>query len=151
VEALPDVLPRLAGVLAQAGAHHFKVGPDARGLLRPDKVVVYAADARELAGIAAALEDELAGVPAHGVPFTAELAGGGLLSWGGDPAPDAGPVGGDAESWRLSVARRLAEALHTARRAPARRLRALDFALARLALDGVDIRSFAPAGLEAPR
>jgi len=150
VEALPDVLPQLADALTAAGARHFTVGPDAAGLLRPDKIVVYMADAEELARVARSLEEALGGAPAHGVPFTAEVAGEGLLSWGGDPPHDAGPVGGGVESWRLSVARRLAESLHAAQVAPLRRLRPADFALARLALDGIDVRSFAPAGLVPP-
>lgn len=150
VEALPDVLGVLGQLLTDAGARRFKVGPDAFGLLRPDKIVVYMPDARELGEVARALAQALDGVPPHGVPFTAELAGDGLLSWGGDPAPEAGPVGEGVESWRLSVSRRLAEYLATAQRAPLSTLRPYEFALARLALDGVDVRSFAPAGLDPP-
>ena len=151
VEALPDVLPMLVDALTGAGARRFKVGPDASGLLRPDKIVVYMADAPELERIARALEVALDGVSPHGVPFTAELAGDGLLSWGGDPTADDAPVGGGLESWRVSVSRRLAEYLTAAQTAPLRRIRPADFALARLAIDGVDVHSFAPAGLEPPR
>jgi hypothetical protein len=100
---------------------------------------------------ARAVEAALDGARPHGVPFSAELAGDGLLSWGGDPPEDAGPVGGGAESWRLSVCRRLAEYLVAAQRASLHHLRPADFALARLAVDGVDVRSFAPADLPPPR
>jgi len=150
VEALPDVLAVLADTLTEAGAQRFKVGPDAAGLLRPDKIVVYMADVRELEDVARALTAALDGVPAHGVPFTAQLAGDGLLSWGGDPPRDAGPVGGSAESWRVSVSRRLAEYLLAAHAAPLRRISPADYALARLGIDGINVRSFAPAGLQAP-
>lgn len=150
IEALPDVLPLLAETLSSAGARRFKVGPDAFGLLRPDKIVVYMTDAHELDRIARALARALDGVRPHGVPFTSGLAGDGLLSWGGDPPIEAGPAGGTVESWRLSVSRRLAEYLNAAQRTPLRHVRPFEFALARLAIDGVDVRSFAPAGLAPP-
>jgi hypothetical protein len=150
VDALPDVLPALVEALTAAGASRFKVGADASGLLRPDKIVVYLSDVRKLESVAQAVEAVLDGVPPHGVPFSAELAGDGLLSWGGDPPEDTRPVGGRAESWRLWVCRRLAEHLAAAQVAPLHRTRPHDFALARLALDGVDVRSFAPANLDSP-
>ncbi len=150
VEAVADVLAVLADTLTAAGARRFKVGPDAPGLLRADKIVVYMTDAEELDRIARALETALNGVQPHGVPFTAELAGDGLLSWGGDPLPGDGPVGGSVESWRVSVSRRLAEYLATAQAAPLRRVSPAQFALARLSVDGVDVRTFAPTGLDAP-
>ena len=59
------------------GANQFKVGPDAAGLLRPDKFVVYLRDAAELRAVAAELTRALAGARPHGVPFSAELAGDG--------------------------------------------------------------------------
>jgi hypothetical protein len=150
VDAIPDVLPVLVDALTTAGARRFKVGADAPGLLRPDKIIVYMATAEELLRVMRVLERAFDGVRPHGVPFTSELAGDGLLSWGGDPTPDSGPIGQGTESWRLSVTRRLAEALAAAQRAPLRRVRASDFALARLTIDGVDIRSFAPTGLKPP-
>lgn len=150
IEELPDVLPSLVGALTAASAARFKLGADATGLLRPDKVVVYLRDGHEAAAVAATVGEALAGVSAQGVPFSAALAGDGLVSWGGDPPRDAGPVGGRVESWRLSVCRRLAEGLVAAQRTAPARTRPADFALARLAVDGVDVRSFAPAGLACP-
>jgi hypothetical protein len=151
VDALPDVLPALVEALTAAGAPRFKVGADAAGLLRPDKIVVYLNDVRQLESVAQAVEAVLNGVPPHGVPFSAEMAGDGLLSWGGDPPADTRAVGGRAESWRLWVCRRLAEHLVAAQLAPLRRTHPRDFALARLALDGIDVCSFAPANLDAPQ
>ncbi len=150
VDELPAVLPQLAALLSSSGARRFKAGPDALGLLRPDKLVVYAAGAEELDRVARTLATALDGVAPHGVPFSADLHGDGLLSWGGDPPPAAAPAGGAVESWRLSVSRRLAEQLAAAQRVPLVRTRPREFALARLSLDGVDVRTFAPAGLAPP-
>jgi len=129
---------------------HFKVGSDAAGLLRPDKFVVYLRDVAELRTAAAELARALAGVQPHGVPFSAELAGDGLLSWGGDPPGDAGPAGAEPESWRLSVCRRLAEHLVAAKAAGLHAPGPAQYALARLTLDGVRLPAFAPAALPGP-
>lgn len=150
VEELPAVLPALVDALSATSASRFKIGADAPGFLRPDKIVIYLADVDELATVARAVAAALDGVRAHGVPFSAELAGDGLLSWGGDPPPGSGPLGGGNESWRLSVCRRMAEYLVAAHAAELRHTDPVDFVLARLALDGVDVRSFAPAGLDPP-
>jgi hypothetical protein len=150
VEQLADALPRIVEVLTVTPASRFKVGAGAAGLLRPDKAVVYLRDAAELSEVAAALSTALDGVRPHGVPFSAELAGDGLLSWGGDPPADTGPVGGGEESWRSSVCRRLAEHLAAAQAAPVRRIEPAAYALARLAADGVDVAEFAPSDLDPP-
>ncbi|MGH3932539.1 MAG: hypothetical protein ACRDTF_21480, partial [Pseudonocardiaceae bacterium] len=118
VAALTDALPAVIEALTRSPAPRFKIGADAAGLIRPDKIVVYLADAGQVDDAADALSRALTGVAAHGVPFSAELAADGLLSWGGDPPADAGPVGRKAESWRLSVCRRLAEGLVMAQRVP---------------------------------
>jgi hypothetical protein len=149
-EELPQALPAVVEALTATAAPLFKVGADARGLVRPDKIVVYLSDVDETATVAGALGAALAGVAAHGVPFSAELAGDGVLSWGGDPPKEDAPIGRRSESWRLSVCRRLAEHLVAAQRAHLSDVRPVDFALARLAVDGVDVGSFSPAGLEAP-
>jgi hypothetical protein len=150
IEDLPEVLPVLITVLSGTSAPLFKFGASATGLLRPDKFVVYLRDVGELSTVAGDLAAALAGVRPHGVPFSAELAGGGLLSWGGDPPADAGPVGGGAESWRLSVCRRLAEHLAAANNAPLRAGSPVPYALARLAMDGVRLLEFAPSSLPVP-
>ncbi len=149
-DALAEVLGVLPRALAGTPAAVFKLGSDAAGLLRPDKLVIYLRDAGELTVTAGELANALAGTPPHGVPFSAGLAGDGLLSWGGDPSPDEAPAGDRAESWRLSVCRRLADSLSAARQAPLRRLAPADFALGRLALDGVSLPSFVPAALTPP-
>ncbi len=138
-DAVATVVPVAAAAAARVGVSRFKIGADASGLLRPDKIVFYTVSAAELGALADALAVALAGIPAHGVPFTAPLTDDGLLSWAGDP-PGVGTQ--DRESWRMFVCRRLG------------RLLALDSdpagAMAVLADEGVLVPAFAPASLAAP-
>jgi hypothetical protein len=150
VDELTEVLPAAVAALTATDASRFKIGADAAGLLRPDKFVVYLRDAGQLRTVAGELARALAGARPHGVPFSAELAGDGLLSWGGDPPRDAGPAGGAPESWRLSVCRRLAEHLMAAKAAGLPALSPAEYAVARLATDGVRLPAFAPAALAEP-
>jgi hypothetical protein len=150
VSPLPDALPEafrlLLGVLERTPVAHFKVGGDAAGLLRPDKLVLYFDDARDLAAVADALAGALAGIPAHGVPFTAPIDDAGLLSWGMDPLPNARPVSWlPSESWRSWLARELASALvaNGGSAAPA----PVEPALDRLRRRGVDIERWVPTPL----
>jgi hypothetical protein len=117
VSVAPDAMPAAFGAilagLAAAGAPGFKVGASASGLLRPDKAVAYFPRFEDLAAAAHVLAGHLDGVAAHGVPFTAEIAGGGVLSWGVDPPPGAGGTAQWAGrgSWRQWLTQRLAEAM----------------------------------------
>src|SRR5262249_57560169 len=89
---------------------------DAEGLLRPDKIVAYFPTLDGLRTASDRLATRLDGCPAHGVPFTSELSGGGLLSWGVDPPASERLVNWQPqESWRLWLTNRLANALFTAR------------------------------------
>jgi hypothetical protein len=172
-EALPDCFGRILDGLAAAGAPGFKVGAGVGGLLRPDKIVAYFASFEGLAAAAAGLEARLAGVAAHGVPFSSEIAAGGLLSWGIDPPAEAllGPPGNGRQSWRLWLTHRLARALlagvaagagggapggDAAAAAPGGAVAAAQagaamepwrFAVARVRLDGVDTASWTPGAL----
>ena len=85
--AVDQQVPDLAAVVAAVGAPGFKVGAGAGGLLRPDKIVAYFETFERLAAAADALTERLAGVAAHGVPFTSEIAAGGQLSWGVEGLP----------------------------------------------------------------
>jgi hypothetical protein len=145
--------------LAQAPTFQFKVGCDAAGLLRPDKIVAYFTSFESLAEAARGLTQYLGGVPAHGVPFTSEIAGRGLLSWGVDPpAAEQVPPWGRRESWRMWLANRLARALLAARvsasvgakhtAAPGiPKAEPWQVALERLQIDGVDTDSWTPDAL----
>jgi hypothetical protein len=113
-EALPDAFGTVLDGLAAVGSPGFKIGANAAGLLRPDKIVAYFATFERLAEAAGALAERLGGIAAHGVPFTSEIAGGGQLSWGVDPPQETGfgPLEGDGRmSWRLWLTHRLARAL----------------------------------------
>jgi hypothetical protein len=82
------------------------------------------------------------------VPFTAEIAGGGLLSWGVDPPPAVGlgPAAGEGRmSWRLWLTHRLARALIAAV-AAAEAMEPWRFAIERLRLEGIDTDSWTPGG-----
>jgi hypothetical protein len=143
-EHLAAAFGRLLAALPRAHAFQVKVGADAWGLLRPDKVVVYFPSFERLSELAFALAENLAGIPAHGVPFTSEIAGGGLLSWGVDPPGWVLP-GGGRESWRGWLVRRLARALLDAREAGEER--PWELACARLRLEGVETGSWTPGSL----
>lgn len=144
VSPMPGDVPAAVKALAKAaaghGAHHFKTGQDASGLLRPDKMVAYFGRRNDMEQAAAQIASELAGCRVHGVPFSAELAGEGLVSWGIDPPSHAWHRG---ESWRLWLAKRLAAALIDARRAGAGP--PWRYALDRVRLDGVDPVTWTPA------
>jgi len=105
-EALAEAFPRVVAELARAEVRSFKVGRGIEGLLRPDKVIAYFDSGDDLAQVAAVLARVLFRCPAQGVPFTADIAGDGLLSWGVDP-----PVGHAALSWRSWVTKKLAASL----------------------------------------
>ena len=128
-----DVAGGFSAVLAAltaARATQFKVGTDASGLLRPDKIVAYFPSYERLAAAADAVLARLDGAPAQGVPFTAE-------------------IGGGRESWRVWVAHRLAWALLTARNTAAEpqehALEPWRFALERVRLEGIDTETWTPS------
>ncbi|HVR06875.1 MAG TPA: hypothetical protein VMW75_02405 [Thermoanaerobaculia bacterium] len=169
-EALPNLFATVLDGFAAVGSPGFKVGATAGGLLRPDKIVAYFTTFERLAQAAAALAERLAGVAAHGVPFTSEIAAGGLLSWGVDPPNEDGfgPFAGDGRmSWRLWLTHRLARALISGAAAAAGEATAGEaamgeaatadaaggdamepwrFALERLRLEGIDTDSWTPGG-----
>lgn len=134
--------------LTTTEALQFKVGADADGLLRPDKIVAYFDSAEALRDAAHLLGERLQGCPAHGVPFTAALDDDGLLSWGVDPPASQQLLDWQPrESWRLWLTNRLANALLTAKRTPAAAVRRApwQYALERVRLEGVDTTSWVPA------
>lgn len=141
-EALPESFGDILEALAAARAAQFKIGADALGILRADKIVSYFPSFERLAAAAEALEARLSGIPAQGVPFTSEIGGAGLLSWGVDPPREETSFGG-GESWRLWLTHRLARALLSARSEP----EPWRFALERVRLEGVDTDTWTPGAL----
>lgn len=154
ISPLPEFIAEVFGLsfktLANTRAFHLKVGSDVLGLLRPDKMVAYFSSQDDLREAAEILSREVEGCPPHGVPFTAEISGDGLLSWGVDPPESRQLLSWQPqESWRLWLTNRLANALISARNSadangPAK-LEPWQYALERLSLEGVDTESWTPA------
>ena len=151
-----DAVEAIAEAVAQSKALQWKVGKGVHGLVRPDKMVIYFRQFADLQEVARKIMDRLEGCPPHGVPFTAELAGGGLLSWGIDPPRETGSLswlGG--ESWRGKLCNKLAMALVQAgisnhheetRKAgdSSQPPYAANFAIQRLRLEGIDTDTWTP-------
>jgi hypothetical protein len=134
-----------AEATAQSRAFHWKAGSNVYGLLRPDKIVVYFREFADLQDTAARILEKLERCPAHGVPFTAELAGAGLLSWGIDPPTEQHSVPWlEHESWRLRISNRLATALLLAKASAPTGISGWRFAMDRLRLEGIDTESWTP-------
>lgn len=144
-EFVREVLHIIVEALPFMQAVCLKVGKNMSGLLRPDKLLIYFLSFNALKEASAYLEPKLAGIQAHGVPFTAEIAGNSLLSCGVDP-PLEQEVSSwqEPESWRLWVTNRLARALLMAKMAPVCKIEPWRFALERLRLEDVDIETWTP-------
>jgi hypothetical protein len=144
-ENIRDAFEAVVRVLAGRDID-FKVGPDAGGLLRPDKMVAYFGAREELDNVAAALRARLAGCPAHGVPFTAALDDDGLLSWGLDPPESERALSWlGRESWRLWLATKLGAAIAFAKISSRGAVEPWRFAIERVRRLGVDIERWTPA------
>jgi hypothetical protein len=144
--AIRDAFSALLPAISAAGAHHFKIGADARGLLRPDKIVAYFNDRASLEQAAARISEELRGCLEHGVPFTAGFSDSALLSYGSDPPfENALPLWLQRQSWRQWITQRLGCALAVAKNEPLGTTSVCDFALLRLGLEGVDTTEWTPA------
>ena len=144
-EALEQSLATVASSLASArGVIAFKVGADAHGICRPDKLVVYFDRLDDLQAGAEVLRERLEGCPAHGVPFTAAVTSDGLLSWGADP-PARPSTNGTGTSWRMWVTQQLAGYLTVALTTDAGELEPWQFALERLRMSGIDTDTWIPA------
>ena len=143
LEELPECLPPLVAELGRSEAVQFKIGVELAGLLRPDKLVVYFPSKDALLAAAQALLPIVADRTVHAVPFSAEIAAAGALSWGIDPGT---AWFGDRASWRQWICEKLAAALVTARHSDVHGLEPWQFALERLRLEGVDTETFMPTG-----
>ncbi len=145
-ENIRDAFHALVRALADLGGADFKIGEDAAGLLRPDKLVVYFASREQLDRAAAVVLARLDGCPAHGVPLTAGIDGAGLLSWGIDPPQNERALSWlGPESWRLWLATKLADAMAFAKTCGTRReIAAWQFARERVRRLGVDVERWTP-------
>jgi len=143
--ALPQVFSAVLEVAAARGGR-FKIGSDAAGLLRPDKMVLYFQDQEILFAVASELASRFKGIAAHGVPFSAEITRDGLLSWGMDPPESERLLNWqEPESWRLWVVRRLAAAMIAAQSDSRPGMAPGKFALERLRHEGIDVDGWTPS------
>lgn len=143
-DRLRDVVQAIADAVVHSNAMQWKVGKGHCGLLRPDKMVIYFRQFADLREVALKIMNCLEGCAPHGVPFTAELAGAGLLSWGIDPPDEAHVLPWlEGESWRGKVCNRLALALVQAGNEPDSSS-AARFAIQRLRLEGIDTNTWTP-------
>lgn len=139
-EQVGEAVAAVAEVLAdRPGVVGFKVAREADGLCRPDKLVCYFSRLADLHAAVPPLQARLAGLAAHGVPFTAPIDADGLLSWGLDPVTNTG------ESWRQRVTRLTADLLVAARPARSTSREPWQLALDRLQLQGIDPGTWVPS------
>jgi hypothetical protein len=144
LESVRDAFDTVVQILPKLRTPRFKVGRDREGMLRPDKCVVYFRSRSDQRLALRALRTALAGIEAHGVPFSAAADDSGLLSWGIDPSKTAlGVQWSHMGSWRSWVATRLATHLLATRSVRDAGVSPVTFAVDRLALDGVDTQTWA--------
>jgi hypothetical protein len=143
LSVLPEAMPEAFRLAVTAFRTHrvasFKLARQPRSFPRPDRVVAYCASREQAFALLTELGEATAGLPAHGVPFTAAAPASAAVSWARDPVPPVAAYGG---SWRRWVTRKLAGYLH-ASDAPTAQARAR-WAELRLGEDGVDTALWAP-------
>jgi hypothetical protein len=81
------------------------------GTLRSDKIVIFTNSMAHTRRVADAVLSAIGEVPAHGVPFTADLGGDGLLSWATDPVSSELR---QFRSWRVWVCHMLVSCINAA-------------------------------------
>lgn len=145
---LPFIFRRCVTIAGQHGAFSIKVACDRPTLNRPDKFVAYFASLREMRACIPDLTSALEGLPVHELPFSARLSTAALY-WGRDPnETEQGPAWNSGESWRIFVTRKLAAALLLARQNGCDPHMAVAFSKHRASLEGIDVKSWAPAGVQ---
>ena len=146
-ERIREAFEVVVRVLGEFPGTQFKVGQDASGLLRPDKLMTYFATREQLGEAAEALHRELAGCDAHGVPFSAGLDDTGLLSWGIDPPENERALRWlGRESWRSWLTQRLGAALALAKSGGgASAVEPWRFAIERVRRHGIDVETWTPS------
>jgi hypothetical protein len=145
--AIVEAFAAVVAAAAEIGAPRFKVGCDAHGLLRSDKLIVYCSERAMIDALVDRLSPMLRGMPAHGVPFTAALSDDGLISYGIDPPPTTRIDGWSAtseRSWRMWIVRWLARTIERQRRDDPGHPEPWAYALDRLRFEGVDPRTWTP-------
>jgi hypothetical protein len=143
---LPRTFETVIERLGRRDDAQFKIGRGAEGLARPDKLVAYFESLDALLEVANDLTSALDGISSDGVPFSAEIALDGALSWGMDPPTTERALTWQApDSWRLWVVRRLAVAMVAALLDKEPSMPPSQFALERLRREGVDVDRWTPS------
>jgi hypothetical protein len=135
--ALEDCWQKAIPIFNRSNAVGLKIGADAYGLLRPDKIVAHFESQDSLMETADELGKELHNFPGQGVPFSAALDKIGLLSWGID-LPSA-----NQESWRSWITYRLSTAIIAASRVDLP-IEPWQYAMGRLQLEGINTQDWTP-------
>ena len=110
MNSLREFLGEILNVLSFSNAFHFKYGKRITELLRADNFMIYFKQKSDLLKTAKLLQPIISKATPRGVPFTSELFGDGLLSWGIDP-PHQKKNLIPRTSWRLWVCNQLASFL----------------------------------------
>jgi hypothetical protein len=97
--SLKNVLAAAVDVATECGCATMKIGASPRVLARPDKIVLYTDSWEHTEEVGSEIARRAAAALPHGVPFTTDLSGDGLVSWAIDPhvARSQHP------SWRLWI------------------------------------------------
>jgi hypothetical protein len=139
INDLPKVLECVIPILHSSAAFNFKIGGNVEALLRPDKMVIYFENRKELMETASFLKKELIGYKTQGVPFTSQIDEQGILSWGVDPA-DADVLSAiEAGSWRSKVTDQLALAILQVQKDKLNLQQSIQFIRAKLFSVGINI------------
>ncbi len=142
LNTLLEIFGKIMNVLAETNVISIKVGTTLGNLLRSDKFMAYFNNTKDLRLASEKLERVLKGVKAQGVPFTAQIAKNGVLSWGVDPPSDNNR---SDQSWRSWITIQLSNALITAKRVKNLNIEPWEYALNRLQLEGVDTDTWIPS------
>ncbi|MHB8463798.1 MAG: hypothetical protein ACYDH6_21550 [Acidimicrobiales bacterium] len=120
----------------------LKIGANASGLHRVDRVVIYPSSPGEAVRWARLLSEEIDDLAADPVPFTSGFDASGRVSTGLDPAGVGRAWWEDDGSWRSSLTRTLGAAIAAAR--AARAPDPIAYATERARLSGIDPQRWCP-------
>lgn len=135
---LPEVFENSVKILTSTKAFSFKTGSNLKGLLRPDKYVVYFNSYDDLLEAAAKLVSQLKGMRAQGVPFTGQLDDSGLISWGVDPPGNDVLQNLEGASWRATVIAKITAAILQTKSESLAENASVDFIINKISLEGID-------------
>ncbi|MEQ1905970.1 MAG: hypothetical protein ABL888_17405 [Pirellulaceae bacterium] len=143
-ESLPACLPTFIRTLTELAVPYFKIGADLPGLCRPDKIVAYFNSFDHVQEVGRAVAEAVGDVTVQGVPFSADLFGNGLLSWGIDPKEMPALEGQEVASWRLWITNHIARSVLQCKGDQHATMEPWQYSLDRLRLEGIDTETWTP-------